>query len=255
MKPIFLMSFSVLSVSSFAAPVDLAQVSAGVWSDHRGTTPPLRSYSFASLPAIAFWGGTEEGSWKWQGGIPLQWTRKEAEETTTALAVTDLTLSAGPRWNSTTARLGFVVPVGYQASDNEPWRGAGSLRLVLGAGSSRDDLAGTEGWDWGWDLEAIAAVTDGAHQAGSWQLNPLLKVDWMPLETWRFNATLSGSLSSDIWGEGADPSRTGRVLSTLKAEHFFPGTSLSLGLQAGTTLFEHETPGSSTASLALSWYR
>ncbi len=269
--PALLLLLLVLSMPEVdeKASLGLINLSSGTWAtygelDGFAISPPedeVEKYVFNKLMAVALYGRL--GQYGYHVGLPWQWTVKSLrEDSENRVDPGDLTAYLSRRWGAFDARLGFVMPAGYDTRDGDPWIGQGNRQLLLGAGARKDLPAlGVEGI---LDVEGAYSLDNGIAKKGSWSLSPVLKFKKPLGPDMNSELYFSGSYKSYLWKEGAPLSRflgssEGRAN---RNAGLVPGiaweTRLSpriwVGAKGGHSLWGYRDKASYHASVFLNYY-
>lgn len=257
----------------------LAVLSAGTWTTYgalhgfsRSDFPGgLQRYEFNKLLSTAFYGrlfGLPAYL-----GLPLHWTAKR----TTAgdvhrIALGDLELYLGRRLGRVEARLGLILPAGYdrgvewtspeeKGKAGDPWIGPGNTQVTLGAAANPNLTRYSRRWETSGEAKWALALDDGIAKAGTWALYPSVKASFRPSQRWKPGAEISGHWKSQHWGRSVEISEVfnqdadwsaGAALTAFAEVFLLPGTAV--GMKAGHSLWGYHDAASYNLSLYLLWF-
>jgi hypothetical protein len=289
----FQLQSSILLLTSFstimaAAPgsrpfwrdneLGLAVLSTGTWTtygtlrgfQYQAFDDGLERYEFNKILSMAFYG-------KVFGqpaflALPIHWTAKRlAGEDLNRIAPGDLEMYLGHRLGRAEARLGLILPAGYdrglawtgpgEGKAGDPWIGPGHVQLTAGAALNPNLTRYSERWEASGEAKWALALDDGIAKAGSWSLFPSAKVSFRPGPTWKSGVEVSGHWKSQHWGRsvalrrafGADADWNAGMVATPFLEAFLlPGTAV--GAKAGHSLWGYRDASSYNGSVYLLYF-
>lgn len=224
----------------------------------------LERYEFNKILALGFYG-------KLLGipafaGIPLCWTAKrQAGEDEHRIAPGDAEFYLGRAFRKGEARLGFLIPAGYDRRLGDPWIGPGNVQVTMGAAVNPNLTRYSRRWEASGEAKLAYALDDGVAKAGSWGLFPGAKTSFRPMKEWKSGLETAGFLKSQYWGRPASLAQVllGRKASaaqwsagaaaTLFLERYM-SAGTALGIKAGHSLWGYRDAASFNATLYLLYF-
>ncbi len=257
----------------------LAVFSTGTWTTYgelHGFSPRdyrkgLRRYEFNKLLAVSLYGrifGLPAYL-----GLPLHWTaRRTSDGDQHRIAPGDLETYLGKRLGRAEARLGLILPAGYDRgldySDpdgggkaGKPWIGPGNTQVTIGAAVNPNLTRYSRRWEASAEAKWALALDDGIAKAGSWSLFPSAKIAFRPKQRWKSGVEFSGHWKSQHWGRSVDLRDAfdadadwgaGAVATGFLEAYVLPGTAV--GMKIGHSLWGYHDAASYNASLYLLYF-
>lgn len=253
----------------------LATVSAGTWTaygeldgffpgSYSGYPDGLRRYEFNKIAVLGFY-GTLFGQPAFLS-LPWLWTAKHEDKGSEhRVAPGDAEMYLGQRAGVVEARLGLIVPAGYDTEDGDPWIGPGNVQVTLGAAVNPNLTRYSRRWELSAEGKWAYALDDAIAKSGSWAFYPSGKLSFRPTQPWKLGLEGLGYWKSSYWGRsatfgesvlGADGPRAewgAGFVPNLFVEHFLDG-NVAIGLKAGHGVWGYRDAATYNASVYLLYF-
>lgn len=253
----------------------LATVSAGTWTaygdldgfipgSYSGYANGLRRYEFNKIAVLGLY-GTVFGQPAFLS-LPWLWTAKHADKGSRhRLALGDGEMYVGQRMGMAEARLGLIVPAGYDTRDGDPWIGPGNIQVTLGAAVNPNLTRYSRRWEMSAEAKWAYTLDDAIAKSGSWALYPSGKISFRPAQQWKFGMEGLGYWKSSYWGRSAGFGESVLGQSGPKAqwgagfvpnlfvEDFLNG-NVAVGFKAGHGLWGYRDAATYNASVYLLYF-
>ncbi len=250
----------------------LISLSSGTWAtygdlngyENSPYSGDIEKYVFNKLLAVSVYGRL--GRYGYHVGLPWQWTVKSSRDgSENRVDPGDLTAYLSRKWFLFDARLGFVMPGGYDTRNGDPWIGQGNRQMLLGTGVRLPIHSIGTGADGSLEVEFAYSLDDGIAKKGSWSLSPTFKIQK------RLNSGLNGevylmgfyksyywdrsaTLAQSLWGANGPESdrKAGLVPGMSLQARLMP--KVYAGIKGGHSLWGYREKASYHAALFLNVY-